>query len=47
MFFQSMAKHYVSQGNALSVGLFVCTSNSLLEVVTQYGFYTRSNDNKL
>ena len=31
----SMAKHYVSQGNALFVGLFVCTANSLLEAVTQ------------
>ena len=37
VFFSSMAEQYVSQGNALSVVLFVCTPNSLLEVVTQYG----------
>ena len=46
-FFLSMVKQYVSQGNVLSVVLFVCTSNSLLEVVTQYSLYTRSNDNNL
>ena len=33
VFFLSMAEQYVSQGNALSAVLFVCTSNSLLEVL--------------
>ena len=34
--FSSQWLDNVSQGNALSVGLFVCTFNSLLEVVTRY-----------
>ena len=41
-FVHSMANN-VSQGNALSVVLFVYTSTSLLEVVTQYGLKREIN----
>ena len=36
-FSQSMAKQYLKKKCIVSGGLFVCTFNSLLEVVTQYG----------
>ena len=44
-FVHSMANN-VSQGNALSVVLFVYTSTSLLEVVTQYGLKRHQTGNK-